>query len=65
MATVDARGRRKGNSDPRVSEAAKAEMPAYGFEGLTVGEIDMLRRERLNREAAEGKKRLTTDDKKY
>ena len=65
MAITDARGKRKGNSDPRVSEAAKAEMPAYGYEGLTIGEIDMLRRERLNREAAEGKKKLTTQDKKY
>lgn len=65
MPMTDARGRRKGNTDPRVSEKAKAEMPAYGFEGLTIGEIQQLRRERLNREAAEGKTRLTTQDKKY
>lgn len=65
MALTDERGRRKGNADPRVSERAKAEMPAYGYAGLTVDEISQLRRERLQREAADGKKRLTTDDKKY
>ena len=64
MATTDERGRRKGNYS-RVSEAAKAEMPAYGFDGLTVVEISQLRRERLARAAAEGKVRLTVEDKKY
>ena len=72
MTITDKRGRRKGGADPRVSEAAKADMPAYGFDGMTVGEIMDLRKERLKREreeknqkAAEGKTRLTVQDKKY
>lgn len=65
---VDARGRRKGNSDIRVTEAAKAEMSGYGFAGLTVGEILANRKERMAKEhedAANGKKNLTTDSNKY
>lgn len=72
MAITDERGRRKGGADSRVSESAKAEMPAYGFEGMTMGEISDLRKEKMARErqkknedAANGKTRLTTDDKKY
>ena len=72
MAITDQRGRRKGGADSRVSEAAKPEMPAYGFEGMTFGEISDLRKERMtnerqkkNEDAANGKTRLTTDDKKY
>lgn len=43
---VDASGRRKANTDIRVSEEAKAEMPAYGFDGLTIGEIQDLKKEK-------------------
>lgn len=50
MAIIDERGRRRGGADSRVSERAKAEMPAYGFDGMTVGEISDLRKERLIRE---------------
>ena len=68
MAITDKRGRRKANTDTRVTEAAKAEMPAYGFDGLTVGEISSLKRERDrtkdHRAWAEGKTRKGTDDKK-
>lgn len=46
---TDARGRRTTQSDSRVSEGAKAELPAYGFEGMTVGDI-MSERKRINQE---------------
>lgn len=71
MATTDKRGRRVAGADTRVSEEAKASLPAYGFEGMTIGEISDLKREKLqaerdkrNSDAAEGKTRLTTEDKK-
>jgi hypothetical protein len=44
--TVDESGRRHANTDQRVSESAKAEMPAYGFDGLNVNDIEQLRREK-------------------
>lgn len=69
MATTDQRGRRKGAADTRVSESAKADMPAYGFDGMTVGEILDLKRERernkRSEEASNGKGRLDTTHNKY
>lgn len=65
MPIVDGRGRRKANTDSRVSEETKANLPAYGFDGLTIGEIMQLRSEKKDRDAAEGKRKMTTDDKKY
>jgi hypothetical protein len=46
---TDEGGRRTAQSDSRVSEAAKAELPAYGFEGMTIGDI-MDERKRIERE---------------
>ena len=55
---VDARGRRTTQSDSRVSDAAKAELPAYGWEGMTVGDIyeasDRYKQERKGRKEAVG-----------
>lgn len=42
---VDARGRRTTSTDTRVSDQARAEEPAYGFNGLTIGEITALAKE--------------------
>ena len=39
---VDARGKRTTATDPRTSIGAKAEQPAYGFDGLTVEQIGEL-----------------------
>jgi hypothetical protein len=44
--TVDESGRRHANTDQRVPESAKADMPAYGYDGLTVGDIEQLRKEK-------------------
>lgn len=52
MATTDKRGKRIAGADERVSEDAKASLPAYGFEGMTAGEISDLRDERKAREKA-------------
>ena len=69
MATTDKRGKRVGGADSRVSESAKAEMPAYGFDGMTVGEILDLKRERernkRSEEASNGKGRLDTTHNKH
>lgn len=68
MTTTDVRGRRKGGADPRVSEEAKADMPAYGFDGMTVGEIVDLKKERILRKAEDaqtGNGRMAVEDKKY
>ena len=69
MATTDQRGRRKGAADTRVSESAKADMPAYGFDGMTVGEILDLKKERernkRSEEASNGKGRLDTTHNKH
>ena len=55
---VDTRGRRTTQSDSRVSEAVKADLPAYGFNGMTFGDITSekkrVERERAGREKAVG-----------
>ena len=55
---VDTRGRRTTQSDSRVSEAVKADLPAYGFNGMTFGDITSEKkrvgREREGREEAAG-----------
>jgi hypothetical protein len=45
----DARGKRTTQSDSRVSEKAKADLPAYGFNNMTVGQIKS-ERKRVDKE---------------
>jgi len=35
----DAKGKRTTQSDSRVSDSAKADLPAYGFNNMTIGQI--------------------------
>lgn len=46
---TDSRGRRTTQSDSRVGEGAKAELPAYGFNNMTLGDI-MDERKRVDQE---------------
>lgn len=55
---TDARGRRTTQSDSRVSDGAKAELPAYGFKDMTVGDVaserKRVKKEREGRKEAAG-----------
>lgn len=55
---TDARGRRTTQSDSRVSEGTKAELPAYGFKDMTLGDIaserKRVKQEREGRKEAAG-----------